>query len=361
MKKKIFSSVLLVLLVSLLVGGVAHAQTEEVNARPRGGRRGIGQITAIGSDQFTIQSRNNVLHTIFVDEVTRYRNYEGAELEYGDLQVGDWVAGIIRHDPEQGPIARLVMVLPDDYDPNQRLGVYARGHITVVNLENSTFTLHAKTGNDLTFSINNNTVFKGGITNFEDMQVGMEAGIAAVKQDDGSLLAHLVVAGYSRVRLAGEIVSVDLNRNSLILNTRRGDHISILVNEFTIFKSQNGETKGLDDLQPGMVAAVSAKRLPERGLVALVIFAGTKDQLPEFDLRVSGKIIAVGEEDFTLQVRTGEHYTLLVDEETHFHSRGNNIQGLQDLRVGMIAGVGAQDLGDAYLAKVVLVGKPPRP
>jgi len=363
MFKRYYAPVFISAILSLLVTNLAFAKSNEDPRRPRGGGRGIGQIIALGVDQITVNSRLGEEHVIFVDENTRYREIEGETIGFEDLQVGDWIAGIVRFDADLGgPLARLILLLPEDYDPSQRLGFRRRGKVLEVDTEAKILTLQTRAGSELTVIINENTLFKGGVDDLSDLQEGMVAAVAGIKQADGGLLAHVVLARHPLVKLAGEIKSIDLGGSSFILDTRRGEEVSILVDEQTKFRSREGEINGLEDLQPGVVAVVLAKKEEGGILVALGVAAGTWDQLPHLDLRVAGRVLQVGEDSFSIKVRDGEQYTLIVTDETRFRSRGGVVQGLEEMRPGMPVAIGAVQLEyGSYEAKLVLVGMLRRP
>lgn len=275
MIKKTYIPILIAVVLSLLVSSVALAQSTQDPTQLRGGKRGIGQITALGAGQFTVESRQGEEHIIYVDENTRYRRFDGSPIEFADLQVGDWVAGILRYDPErEGPLARLIILLPDDYDPSQRLGIRARGKVIAVDEGASTFSLHIRSGAELTFTVNAHTVFKGGVTSLAELEEGMLAAVAGVKQADGSLLAQVVFARKPLVRLVGEVKTVDLVASSFTLDTRRGKEVSILVVENTKFRSRDGQVDGLEDLQAGMHAAVWAIQVEAGSFEARTVLVG---------------------------------------------------------------------------------------
>jgi hypothetical protein len=50
----------------------------------------------------------------------------------------------------------------------------------------------------LTIFVDQNTRFKGQVSGLEDLEKDMRAGVIAVEQSDGTLLAKLVVAGKPR-------------------------------------------------------------------------------------------------------------------------------------------------------------------
>jgi hypothetical protein len=355
MYKKLYLPVLMALVAALLLSGVAHAQEE----RPlHGGRRGIGKITSIGASEFTLETRRVEKRTILVDEGTQYRTADGQVTSFADLQVGQWVAGYVRYNDQGQMVARLVIVLPDDYDPSQRLGRRARGNVTGVDLAGDRFTLHTFSGDDLTFQISEGTIFAGGVESLKDMEAGMQAAVGAIELEDDSLVALFVLVRRPLVRHAGTVVSVDVSSDTFTLDTRQGEQLTFQVDKNTRFRSKDGLVEGLEDLQPGMVALVVAKVAEGDALVAAGVIAGTEDQLPHFDLHVAGRVVVVEEVSFTLQARNGEQYTFKVDEETRFRSLGSWLDGLEDVKVGMRLAVGAEEVGGGYLARLVLAGRP---
>jgi hypothetical protein len=113
-----------------------------------------------------------------------------------------------------------------------------------------------------------------------------------------------------------------------------------------------------------MVAAVWAVREEDGDLAALLVAAGDREDLPgghRVDLRVAGRITSVGSDSFTLEMLGGASKTFSVDGSTVFRSRGEEIDGIEDLEPGMRAVVGAQDLGDGGLTAVWVGVGLPRP
>jgi len=97
-------------------------------------------------------------------------------------------------------------------------------------------------------------------------------------------------------------------------------------------------------------------------IVVLLVFplaAFAEGESPEADVRVAGEITAVdvAASVFTLHTRKGEDLRFQVDESTKFHSRSGEVDGLEDLQPGMMAGVAAKTLDDgSLLALRVAVG-----
>lgn len=263
MKHKTIISLILALFASLLVGGAALAQAEVSDdvalPRPgRGGRRAVGQVLALGESQFTLGTRAGKEQTILVGENTRFIDQSGAPQSFEDLQIEDWVAVVARVSSEGDIVARLVILLPEDYDPSQRLGQHARGHISSVDNAAATFTVHTLRGEEVTFATNANTVFRGEVESLDDLQMDMQVGVAGLVQSDGSLLALALVAGGPDARHAGAIVSIDIPADRFVLLGLNGEQYTYHVTEATRYFSWRGEIQNLEDLRVGMWAVVTA-------------------------------------------------------------------------------------------------------
>ncbi len=368
MSKKIMIPILLVL-GSFLTGSTAMAQEDQPPQRPKHGRRSFGQVTSVGDDRFTIQDRRENEHTLLVNEDTRFRSKDGEERTFDDLQTGQWVAGVASYNPQGELVARLVITLPEDFDPSQRQGRRVRGHVSSVDSSADTFSLKTPSGEEQTVQVDGRTIYRGGVQSLSDLEPGMIATVGALEQDDGTLMAVAVLARFQLVKKAGTVGAVDPTAGTFDLHTRRGEDLTYVVNENTRYRSQNGSVQSLSDLQPEMFAVVVGKKQPgDESNVAMMVAAGSPGQLPKFDLRMRGQIILVGEDYFILEARDGEQNLFQVTEESRFSSRGGIVRGLEDLRIGMRAIVGARSLDDAgvgiigqYQAQVVLVIRRPRP
>lgn len=362
MSKKLFVPFVLAILASLIFSSAALAQEAQPLQRPHGGRRGVGQVIDVGDSQFTVESSEGLERVLLVDEKTRFREVDGEERLFDDLETGQWVAGIVGYNDDHELVARLVIFLPDDFDLSQRLGRRAGGRITGVNVSESSFTLFTRSGEDLVFQVNENTHYRGAVEGLSDLQGGMVAAVGAIEQDDGTLLAVVLMARFPLVKHAGTVTSVDVSANTFGLNTRSGDDLTFSVDENTRFHSRDGSVQGLDDLQLDMVALVSAKKEANGSFKAVVVGAGTAEQLPKFDFRTTGKVITKDKNSFTVETRNGDQYKFKVTDETHFRSRGDWLEDLDDLEIGMRVMVGAKELGNGqYHAQLVLAGRSPQP
>ena len=370
MSKKLTAPFVVALIIALLAGALVSSDAFAAGGSPRQRvrpfGRGLAQVSAIGESQISVQRLQGESLVVLVDENTRFTNRDKGELTFDALQVGQWVRIFPLRDqaaePAAGQItARAIVILPDDFDPHNIAG--SGGKVVEVDLAAGEFSLTNREGETLTYAVDAETRFAGSLEDLASLQPEMLVRIVAEEQEDGSLLARLVVARRQIDKFAGEITAV--GDQSLTLKLRRsGEEMTFSVDENTRYRTKGGELDGLEDVQVGMVGVImaSAQEAGAEGeaRLALGVMLVDKEQLPEYDLRVGGKVVAVNATWFTIENKTGERYTFSVSEETTFRSRQGLVRGLEDLEEGMLLLVGADQLADgAYQAKLVVAMKRP--
>ena len=333
----------------------AGAQGVGPAGKLRRARPFVGQVTAVDSAQVSIQTLKGEARTFRIDEDTRYRSRDAGEVNLEDVQVDAWIVVVAGRKPGAGssetPLAKAIILLPADFDPSTARP--ARGKVTAVDAAAGKFTVEGRNSETVTVLVNAETVYRGGVSGLADLKAGMAAFAVTEPQANGDLLARSVRAGFPKVRRVGSVVSVDAAAGRFRMETERdGNEITVQVNAGTVFRSQGNAVTGLAELQPGM-DVLAAGEEQSGVLTASMVAAG---ELPKFDQRFRGKVTAVSKTGFTVQGRDGQTYTLVVDEQTKFRSRGGKVQSLADLKEGMPVFVGAQDPGDGrLLAQTVLV------
>jgi hypothetical protein len=129
MSKKLLLPVVIALLLALAVGVWGYSAVAAQEGVPRPPLRRLpgvlGQVTAIEADQFTIQTRAGRERTFRFAETTRFTDPERQELSAQDLQTGGWVAVAVARRSGMPPLARLVVILPEDFDPKNWVGCVA--------------------------------------------------------------------------------------------------------------------------------------------------------------------------------------------------------------------------------------------
>jgi len=367
MFKKIYIPVVLAALVALIVGvwvsDEAFALDPSSRGRPRKGAHTVGQVTSISKDQFTLQKPNEDEGSFLVDEHTIFRGIDDTELEFEDLSTGQWVRVTAVRNEGGEMLARLVVILPEDFNPSEHEGV--SGPVSDVDTGAETFILQTRNSDDVIVTVNEETRYSGGVENLEDLEDGMLAWAGVKKLDDGNLLALVVRARYPVVKLTGRISEVDTSAGTFTLHTRRGDKdVPIIVTNETRFRSREGSIETLADLEPDMLAFVGAKKpggeidaeqIPP--LEALMVAAAAQDQLPKYDWRITGEVVSVDNSTFTIETPKGKQFAFSVTGDTHFRSRNTQVQSLDDLEAGMKVLVGVDDLGSGqYHAGLIIAG-----
>jgi hypothetical protein len=207
MSKKIYIPIFALFIVALVAGvwttSKAYAQDITPGRRPhpwlRLARLGLGQVKAVASDGFTVQKLNGDEVSFLVDEGTRFLNRDKEELSLDDLVVGGWVIVVPVRGEQQQKIARLVLILPEDFDPEKIFEARVAGR--VVSVADDSFTIEDRDGEQHTIQVTDDTRFRsrrGVVRGLADLKEGMIVVVGGDDLGDGSYLAKLVVVGRLR-------------------------------------------------------------------------------------------------------------------------------------------------------------------
>lgn len=187
MFKKLSLILIGVVICSLALSGVALAQEDAPPQEGKDHRRGGGEVTAIGTDNFTVRGPRGGEHIVYVDANTTFTDKDGKALSFSDLKVGDRVLGrVTRHD--DGKLyAEAVRVLPP---PTHYQGV---GIVSVVEEDEFTFT--GLRGKVWEFYVDDNTEFTdrdGTEHSYSEVEVGSRVFVQAELRADGKWWATRV-------------------------------------------------------------------------------------------------------------------------------------------------------------------------
>jgi hypothetical protein len=246
----------------------------------------------------------------------------------------------------------------------------AAGEVTGVDPAASAFTLHTRAGEDLVITVTDETRFvsrQGEIQGLEDLEAGMKAVVRGEVTADGAHIAKTVGVGTpgdrpDHKRYAGAVTSV--GDGSFSIEPRDGGEVMFLVNEKTEFHSRDGSVNGLEDLKIGMRVGVGAAVQDDGSLLALNVLAGAADRprpRPDVDVRAAGRIVDLGDREFTIETRDGRRMTFAVTEDTVFKSRNGQVSSFGDLEVGKGVAVGGKKSADGQLTAVWVLAGPDRP
>lgn len=364
MSKKILIAIAITLVVVVIAGfwvsETALAKDgDTLLRRIRRARPTLGQVTEITDSGFSLLKRDGGEQSFLVDENTRFFDRDKNELTFDDVQVDRWVAVAAPKGVDE-PVARFVILIPEDFDPSKMSAV--RGTVMEIDLARQTFTLENRQGEVTTLFTDEETIFRGLAEDLADLKEGVLASAIFEEMDDGSLLGRLVRSRYPMTRKGGEITAVDEGAGTFTLvGQRDGEDHTFVVDENTRFRGKDGSVQSLADLQVGMVAIVTAKQIPSDGggeWVAVSVASADRDDLPEFEVKMIGKVLSVGSSSFTIQGRDGQEYTIQVTDETRFRGRRVRLSSLDDLKKGMWVFVGGTDFGDGtFQAELVWGGR----
>ena len=241
-----------------------------------------GEVSGVGDSSFTLLTEDGRSLTINVIERTRFRSRNGEVTKLGDLET-DMAALVGAVDTEDNGIVALVVAAgAPGGDIRDRI-FRTTGEITGVIPGQETFTVQSNEGESITFVTGERTKFRsrdGSVTGIHDLKQGMFTMVGAIKMEDGTNQALVVLAGNPEdrperpnvVSASGKIIS--LGGNSLTIETRSGEQKSFSVDSSTKYKSRDGSVGGFGDLEVGMAAFVVGRDLGNGELHALGVGAG---------------------------------------------------------------------------------------
>jgi hypothetical protein len=376
MSKKIFFPVILVLLVSMVAGGVALAQSGDNPPQPgapsalynlahglaarlarlRNGSA-IGQVVTTNQTQLVIGNLSGGQHTYQLNGQTRYLDENGRPATAQDLAVGRWMVVQAARSGLTTWVARAVHLLPASFNPPTDLNLLVAGQLSNVNAGSGSFSIQAQSGQEFNFTLGEGAVFLGQQKSLSALVPGMQVIVAGINAAQGGTpTAYLVFTRQQLVRYAGSITAVDPAKSTFTLHTRNsGQDITLHVNSDTHFRSRNDQYKSLADLQPGMLAAVQANQQGQGQWVASLVVVASQAQVSAYDLRLVGRIVSIDGDTLLVENLRGWQYTVQVTSGTRFMGR---LTGLSDLKAGMYVALGANKVNGLYQAQAILAAQP---
>jgi hypothetical protein len=247
----------------LAVGVVAGDAPELLKVR--------GEVTSVdvGAGTFSIETEDGRSLRFYVDDKTRYQD-QLTSLE--DLQVG-WKAGVAAKETDNGQFLAVMVIAGTR--PEQ---IRAQGIIVGVDPAAGNFLLEKPDGSVVTFFVDENTIYRGQIEGIRDLVEGMRAGVVAVENGEGKLIARLVAAGAppderpELIRARGFIKTVNPGAGKFHLEKPDGTVLTIYVDGKTTYR---GQVNSFDDLEKGMRAGFGGYIDQDGKIIARVVIAGT--------------------------------------------------------------------------------------
>jgi hypothetical protein len=150
-----------------------------------------GVVTAVnpGAGSFEIKTSGGEIAKYFTNEDT---HYQGQLSSLDDMQVG-WQAGVAAKADEDGTLWAVLVIAGTRPEI-----IRAKGTVSAVAVGAGKFKLTKSDGTVLTIFVDENTQFRGQAASLSELENGWRAGVVAVEQEDGKLLARLVLAGKPR-------------------------------------------------------------------------------------------------------------------------------------------------------------------
>ena len=353
-------AVLAALMAAALVSADALSSGKGLKDQHPNQRMLIGKVLEIEADQFTAEGLNGEVHTILVTDETLFHmrgeeRGEGEEASFSDLAAGMFVGVYNRKDDSGEVSARLVVLLPEDFDPANVRGRRIFGEVNMVTAGGGFFKLDTRSGETLTITVDENTRYAGGLESLGDLEKGLKVGVLVQKLEDESLLAKAVLGGqFERPRFdkqGGKLTAID--GQQITITDRDEQDYTFTITDETRFASRDGEVQGLEDLGVDMIVVVLFDaESGENTAKAVLVGDGALLELE----RVPGEVHKTANDKLTITAGD-ETLTFAVDENTRI--RGREIDGLDDLEKGMKVFVLYQVQEDGtLLAKGILVGGP---
>ncbi|RLD01626.1 MAG: hypothetical protein DRI46_03155 [Chloroflexi bacterium] len=245
----------------IAVGLVAGHAPDLVKAR--------GEITAVEPrlGKFEILTAGGERMRFSVDENTRY---QGQLTSLDEMQVG-WKAAVAARE-EDGQLTAVLVIAGIRPEP-----VRAQGLIVGVDPAAGTFRLEKADGSVLTFFVNERTTYKGQASGISELKEGMRAGVGGFENQDGNLVARVVLTGTPPderpeiIRARGIIKTVNPGAEKFQLEKSDGSVLTVYVDGRTGYR---GQVSDFDGLEKGMRVGFAGYVDSDGKITARLVIAG---------------------------------------------------------------------------------------
>ena len=362
MFKKIGLSLLLVAFVVLGFAGTALA-ADEAAVGVLGVRLAFGEIIQISARTFTVETQQGAVNKYHVDENSRYLSNIVEDPTFESMRVGDLVGVAARlASPGQGYgnlLAKVVVILPPNFDPSIRFGVRVRGEVLAVDPDAGEFSVVKPNGDEIEFQVDEHTRFWGQSQELGDLEPGWGIAVVGGCQDDGTYLASIVATAEHPLReyKHGSVKAIYIGRDAFSIEKRQGESETILVDENTVYHGWGGTINGLADLEKGMVVGAVVSHTAEGDHMARRVLVANPENLPDFEVKAAGRVTGIRVDSFTIQNPGGNDYTFLVDELTRFRDLEGTAYRFADLREGLPILVGGETIESGELVARLVIGR----
>jgi hypothetical protein len=238
----------------------------------------FGEVTAVEGHQLEVTRRDGTPLIVLVSEDTRFRVPEVTDPGLEDLEVGDSVFARGRWNEEGQLEAYLMGLLPEGVER------VVRGRVTAVNPPHIEVLAR---GGPIVITTDQDTRYRvPGLENpsLSDISVDdiMLAGGTRRDGENRAAVITVIPPETQRAVRLGTVTAAD--ESSLTLMTRRGEVITVLIDENTHFRIPGVDDPTIDDIEAGFQAAAAGWMGREKGtLLARLVGArpAPAQELPE--------------------------------------------------------------------------------
>ncbi len=296
-----------------------------------------GNITELGSDYLVVQG-----YTIYVDENTEFRGYNGSTVTFSFFQLNQLVE--VKANLRSNGTYLATRVKAEDNggngNPNE---IELTGYVTEVG--SNSFII-----NGTTFYVNANTEYRGRRGNpfsFEQIVVGILLEVKATLQANGDLLATRVKAEDDNHHHHGELeitgIIENLTANSLVVAQKE-----FFVNSQTVILDRNRMPISFGNLNVGDRVEVKAFRQPDSSYLAVRI---KLEDLPGNEIEFTAQIDSIAGLEVTIN-----GITFFTDSNTVFLDNNRMPVTIAALAVGMWVEVkGIKKIDGTYYASRIKI------
>lgn len=300
-----------------------HANS--VLVRPQKPRRLGGEVTAVGTDSFTLVTEEETV-TVLVDDQTHFRFPGVEEPGLGDVVVGEKLLVIGQPTDEGAVLATLVI------RSRPRVGEIT-GEVTTVGV--ASFTVERRGGAAVTFTVDEETVFlvpEIAEPTLADVQEGDTVRVRVQLEDETPVALRVVVVPPTAAALLGKMVSVE--GSTVQVETRLEQIIAVQTDSTTQFVIPGIDGPTLADLREGDMLRIGGEWVDTETFHAWVIQVQSQGRVG----KGNGRILSLGDAEFTLGSPHGT-VRVLVNDETRYRFPDVDDPGFDDLEAGQQVGV----------------------
>lgn len=341
-------------LAGLIFPNDVQAANTPAENRPPSGRRTIGVVTEKDEKSFRISTRLGITLNYDLTEETKFYSLVNESFSYDLMDIGQQVA-VVASRNEDSIVANVVIQLPEDFDPQQRLGIKVRGQVAFVDYAKGLITIQSLQGSQTSMLVKDITRFRGQAESLDDIEEGnwIFASGSVVGLEYPVAWMVVVAKELPPQKLPGKIESVDVASQQITLHFQNAN-LPITITSETKITGREQQTYQLEDLEPGILALVVAKPNQSGEWIALRVFVSNPEDLPQYDLRIQGRIQGV--DTSRISVKNNQQVVeIQVDEHTRILGLGAGAN-LSSLHIGMRVMVGAMQVDvDTYHAEVIMV------